>query len=70
MYMLTEDPTAGTMSITSETDSFTFPKRDGGLIAAMLDGEFPACPDCEDRDRPCYCQDDAEDEAPLDGAEQ
>jgi hypothetical protein len=55
MYVLTEGIGTGRMAIVSSTtgDRFEFPRADGGLVAAMLDDEFPACQGCEDRGDVC-----------------
>jgi hypothetical protein len=55
MYVLTEGIGTGRMAIVSSAtgDRFEFPRADGGLLAVMLDDEFPACQGCEDRDDVC-----------------
>lgn len=54
MYVITEGIGTGRMAIVSASgERFEFPRADGGLIAAMLDEEFPACEGCEDREDVC-----------------
>lgn len=54
MYVITEGIGTGRMAIVSGTgERFEFPRADGGLLAAMLDEEFPACQGCEDREDVC-----------------
>lgn len=54
MYALTQNAMTGKRAlVSSDGRRFEFPASDGGLLAEMLDDEFPECDMCQSRWETC-----------------